>query len=310
LSAFEPNNDERDPRQECFPASPSSPETTKDDRAKQKNNQSGSSQEEPFPLSVPDFVLGVREFFREIKRFLMFVRHSKNTNAALVVLTLCLVIFTLLQAVFVSLQIGPLKQSANTAARQLEMQDRPWLKEEVKSAFDFRPQNGAIGWAVTIKANNVGHSVATDVFPDARLIAIQDADLIDGPRRQVTQLCRDMIKRSENMKAHDPDLWNNSIFPDDSHRFIPFNVTLWPTDIAGKSFDGGVTLGKSVFPVLIGCIEYHYPTSGKAHHTGFVYVLSHNDDAALQESTRVFFSIEKTVPKDNVVLTKSAQMAD
>ncbi len=62
--------------------------------------------------------------------------------------------------------------------------------------------------------------------------------------------------------------------------------------------------------MLIGCIEYHYPTSEKPHFTWFVYFLSHNDERTLPAPTQDFFSIGKTVPKDSMVLRKSGQYAD
>jgi hypothetical protein len=201
------------------------------------------------------------------------------------------------------------KESADTASRQLEMVDRPWIKEALRSVSDFSTQNGTITWGVSISANNVGHSVATEVFPDARLIAIRGADFIDFPRKQVTELCEKMTQRFKQLKT-DPELWNNSIFPDDHHDFIPFTTLLLPQEIAASSLDGGSGLGKSVFPVLIGCIEYHYPTSPHAHHTGFVYVLSHTDDPSLAEPTRTFFSVGRTVPKDKIVLRQIGQVAD
>jgi hypothetical protein len=195
-----------------------------------------------------------------------------------------------------------------TASRQLEMADRPWLKEEVKSVSDFNFQNGTISWAVSINAQNVGHSVATETFPDARIIAIQGADLIDAPRKKVTEICEGMPKRFHSVKAV-PGLWNNSIFPSDSHEFRGVNIILSPKDME-EIFDGGTGIGKSVIPVLVGCLEYHYPTSDRPHHTGFVYVLSHNEDSSIPESARAFFSVGKNIPKDNVVLRKFGQMAD
>jgi hypothetical protein len=85
---------------------------------------------------------------------------------------------------------------------------------------------------------------------------------------------------------------------------------LLPSEVNKSPFDGGANLSKSVMPMLIGCIEYHYATSEKPHKTWFVYVLSHKDDPALEPSSRAFFSIGKTIPNTDMVLLKSSQFAD
>lgn len=194
----------------------------------------------------------------------------------------------------------------NVMERQLEMTDRPWIKDVVRSNSDFLANNGAFSWAVTIRTENVGHSVATAIFPQTKLIAIQGADFIDAPRRKARELCDEVSARFEKVK-NDPVVWSNAIFPGEWSEFGD-NPILWPTDIKGATFEAGTT--KNVFPVLIGCIEYHYATSEKPHRTWFVYTLSHNDNPALEPSSRVFFSIEKTIPNANMVLIKSDQFAD
>jgi hypothetical protein len=199
-------------------------------------------------------------------------------------------------------------QQWHTMQRQVEIADRPWVKDTVTSAFDFTAQNGGFSWSVNIRADNVGHSVATAIFPQAKLIAVpQQADFIVEPRQKAQELCNSMSKQFA--KANDdPTIMGAAIFPGD-HRDFPYNTVLWPNDVSGVTLDGGAGLGKSVMPMLIGCIEYHYGTSEKPHRTWFVYVLSHNDDPTAQQS-QPFFSLGKTVPKDNVVLFKSGQFAD
>jgi hypothetical protein len=312
LTNGKPNNGEYDSDQ--LGSNPTLRRSEGEEQQEIRRNPTEQFQEgnkEPLPRDVELFIADVRELFREIKKFTIFFRNKGNSNGALVAATIMLVVVGFFQLLIIGLELSPIRKSADSSARQLEMLDRPWLKEELTSASDFRSQKGgAMDLAVTIKVDNVGHSVATDVSPDGRLIAIKDADFIDGPRRQVTELCKKMSERWENVKTTDPSIWNNSIFPDDSHTFIPLDVFLWPKDIDSNSLDGGAQLGKSIFPVFIGCIEYHFPTSSRPHHTGFVYFLTHTDIPSLPDPTRAFFSVSTTVPKDNIVLTKSAQVAD
>jgi len=200
------------------------------------------------------------------------------------------------------------KSAAETAARQLEMADRPWIKDVVRSNADFMFNNGAFSWAVTIRAENVGHSVATAIFPETKLIAVHGADFIDAPRHQAKELCDRVSDRFERVK-NDPSVWGIAIFPGD-YTDLPSSPILWPPQIKDATFDGGTKVGTSVIPMLIGCVEYHYATSEKPHKTWFVYTLAHSDDPTLPLPTRVFFSIGKTVPNANMVLIKASQFAD
>jgi hypothetical protein len=195
------------------------------------------------------------------------------------------------------------RNATRIASRQLEMADRPWIKDAVRSASELTAQHGAFSWAVVIRTENVGHSVATAIYPQAKLIAIHGADFIDAPRLQARQLCDEVSARFERVK-NDPVVWSNAIFPEEWSEFVS-NAVLLPTDIKDASLDG-----KSFTPMLIGCIEYHYATSDKPHHTWFVYTLAHNDDPTLPEPSRVFFSIDKNVPQANMVLIKADQYAD
>jgi hypothetical protein len=200
------------------------------------------------------------------------------------------------------------KKQWGTTTRQLEMADRPWLRDEVESASDLMFSNGTISWTVTIKVQNIGHSVATEVFPDVRLIAIQGADSIGAPRKKVTEICDSMPKRFDAVKGIH-GLWNNSIFSEDSRDF-GMSVILSSKDMDNALIDGGKALGQSVMPMLVGCIEYRYPTSERPHHTGFVYVLSHDGTTTDADPAQVFFSIGRNIPKTNVVLRRVGQVAD
>jgi len=104
-------------------------------------------------------------------------------------------------------------------------------------------------------------------------------------------------------------MWGTSAFPTYWLEF-PFGIYWTPEQINNGSLDGGVDLGKSIYPVLIECVAYRYPSSDRPHHAGSVYILSHSDDPNIQEAGRVFFSIGKTIPKDKMVLLKAAQYVD
>ena len=81
-------------------------------------------------------------------------------------------------------------------------------------------------------------------------------------------------------------------------------------EVTKEPLDGGARLGKSVIPMLVGCIAYHYSSSNQPHHTGFIYALSHTDDPGLAQPATVFFGIGKNIPKDKLSLQKVGQFAD
>lgn len=237
-------------------------------------------------------------------------KHTPGWEKAAVVVAIAILGVNAWQSCETRKSADAAKRSAETASKQLEMADRPWIKDTVRSAadFTFQPGPGVFSWVITIRTDNVGHSVATAIFPDAKLIAVHGADFIDGPRLQARELCNKLSERFERVK-NNPVVWSNAIFPGEYSEFM-WNVFLLPSDMKDAVMDGGVNVGKSVMPMLIGCIEYHYATSEKPHHTWFVYTLAHNDDPTLAEPTRVFFSLGKTVPKANMVLIKADQFAD
>ena len=199
------------------------------------------------------------------------------------------------------------KSAADTASRQLEMIDRPWIKISVRSWVDFTFQNGNISWGVVVRTQNIGHSVATAIYPRAKLI-VASTYSIDEPRMQAEKFCAEVTHTFESVK-NNPSVWGDSIFPGDYLEF-PANLVVIPSDVKNASFDGGSSLGNSLIPMLIGCVEYHYPSSDKPHRTQFVYGLSHIDDPAVPEAARVFFSIGKTIPRDKMQLFEQSVFAD
>jgi hypothetical protein len=88
------------------------------------------SEREPLPS---EFITGVREVVAEITRFVVFIRDGRNTNAALVVLTLLVAIAAFIQATINGMQLRPLKQSANAAQVASETQKYSFDMERRKA---------------------------------------------------------------------------------------------------------------------------------------------------------------------------------
>src|SRR5258706_11374193 len=94
-----------------------------------------NTQREPLPVEFREFTANIREAFREIKNFILFVRQKQNASAVMAVFTFLLALFAFTQTLVTAFQIAPLrksadaaKKSADTLAAQLEATERPWLK--------------------------------------------------------------------------------------------------------------------------------------------------------------------------------------
>jgi hypothetical protein len=68
---------------------------------------------------------------------------------------------------------------------------------------------------------------------------------------------------------------------------------LFPNDVNRASFDDQGN--KAVEPMLVGCIDYQFPASGKRHQTRFIYDVF---DKSKPSAQSVFITVGKTVPKD------------
>ena len=247
--------------------------------------------------AISDYVSNLKKNFDKVKDDPKFIVEVVGIIAALAVIIIYVC------------QLHQMSEQSGAMKHQLEMADRPWIKDTVRSNSDFMANNGAFSWAVTIRAENVGHSVATAIYPQTKLIAIQGADFIDAPRRKARELCDEVSARFEKVKD-DPVVWSNAIFPGDWSEFASSPI-LWPAEInSATTFHGGAKVGESFIPMLIGCVEYHYATSEKPHKTWFVYTLSHSDNLTIPLPTRTFFSLGKTVPSANMLLIKADQFAD
>jgi hypothetical protein len=178
--------------------------------------------------------------------------------------------------------------------KQLAAIDRPWIKNAVTSWLDFRIDNNVGYWGAVISAENIGHSVAVAIMPEPKLIIVRGADFIDTPRRRAKEVCDELSNKLDKLK-NDPAVLGNIVFPG-THVDFPFNIAMPPSEFKGIS-------DKTITPMLIGCVAYRYPSSEDTHGTGFVYVLSHEDDPTIQEAGRVFFKIGTTIPRDKVKLT-------
>jgi hypothetical protein len=131
----------------------------KDGDPGQETDQPADAEREPLPIEFREFTASIRELFREIKKFIIFIRHRHNANAALIFLTFLLAIAAIAQAIIYGIQLGPLRKSADTGAKQLaNFENAEAGRLEVN--FCLVPNDAH---AATFIVRNIGHSAATDI---------------------------------------------------------------------------------------------------------------------------------------------------
>jgi hypothetical protein len=161
---------------------------------------------------------------------------------------------------------GAAKSAAETAQKQLEISDRPWMKDLVKadSALTF-DNKGNANLTIIGSAKNIGHSVATGVTMNAQWIALPMDEYFTEPTKRQTEFC-DKIAKTQL----DPMKWGAAVFPDD-HADTRMTLSISRKDIDASRVPFKGQPGKNFGSFIVGCIDYQYSSSTQRHQTRFVY---------------------------------------
>jgi hypothetical protein len=168
-------------------------------------------------------------------------------------------------------------KSANTAAAQLELTDRAWVTVEITACTECGPRDirggpltfgkdGRGSLTFTISLKNIGKSVANHAWPRFKPLAIGWDDLLTDPYKMPLDEQRKLCSGpADNSKIE-----GYTIFPNDAQ------VEVWgPMGFDTKQIRENLNLhlknGKPIRPLLIGCVDYDYPSSTAQHQTGFIY---------------------------------------
>lgn len=163
-------------------------------------------------------------------------------------------------------------QSLDTARRQMELSERPWVTAEVALT---RPIAFIEGYArdggVEVTVKNVGHSVATDVLVAAEVMLYPDLtkDLWPHPGPREIEMRR---KRLCEMSGW--GVGGSVIFPEQQEVITPQARIFMTDSVEERAFDLPSESGKFVYPLLIGCVSYRSTFLMKRHVTGFIYTMS------------------------------------
>jgi hypothetical protein len=240
--------------------------------------------------------------FREVKKFIIFIRAPKSNTAVLAFLTLLLAVAGLSQAVIYELQLTPLRKSADTAAKELEVSERPWLSIEnvtLDSPLIF-DENGV---EITIRFNikNSGKTPAIRSFWMGWMFP-QDL-LMSNTLSERKQNCRGILYQSS--AVHDSQL-AETWFPGTSAP-VSEKVRIIPSAIA-KAMDVSKEMfshipgrlpdyANGIYPVWAFCIAYRSSLSDVQYHTAYLFQIFRKDGKPI-------FPIPKgEIPSDELTLS-------
>lgn len=141
---------------------------------------------------------------------------------------------------------GAATASSNTAQKQLEMTERPWIsvKMTISSPFVFDVNGAHVGLKVAIK--NIGHSPAVRIWPDAELVIM--------PPNQTNELTTERNRFCAQTKVPQEKLpqIGDTLFPDEPDE-QEWELHMKRVDIERASNrEGGF-----IMPVIIACVPYH-----------------------------------------------------
>jgi hypothetical protein len=152
------------------------------------------------------------------------------------------------------------KESADTAARQLEMTDRPWVAVDVSITSPLAYNDKGVEVEFSFTPKNIGHSPAQNVLIDPQLLPIFMGDDV---REIQKNICDSAAKAQSRMPRY-------VLFPEEPYT-QPFGLSMSSESIIahwGKQPPG---MGQpDPIPIaLVGCVDYTYETSRRHHQTGF-----------------------------------------
>lgn len=191
------------------------------------------------------------------KCFLLADKHNGGITALATVAIVVLTIFYVKYS----------KHQWETMQQQLEWSERPWIRAEIgvtgNLTFD---EKGDAHLQVMGTAKNVGHSVATGVTINAKLIAVPPEDYFTEPLSIQERMCDQIAAASFDARKR-----GFTLFPDDVTGQPNMDMTLTKAEIerARIPFEGHA--GKNFMPMVVGCADYQFSTAAKHHQTRFIY---------------------------------------
>jgi len=180
------------------------------------------------------------------------------------------------------------KNAAETAARQLDMSERPWINPDIGIADNVDVEQTGITVKIGVRLKNTGHSPATALRFQAETIAVPvgptgDAETIKE-RDRVCGVAQKEISEGNDSKGE-------TIFPDSE------GITRYVTMVLAKDeMDASIEKWKSVTPMIVTCVAY-LPTFERTIHTTAKVFLVLRIDPVTKVGMAFFPSNEGTIFK-------------
>lgn len=208
-------------------------------------------------------------------------------------------------------QLFEARRSADIAARQLELTNRPWIKIEavqprgsaIVPALVF-PQFGVSGsreipqqvyLSFEVHIKNVGLSTALSIKMVPELFL---AKWENGYSANVEAEEKRYCSSSESVSANSPAA-AQMLFPGEPFVWTA-SVNAFTQD--NMNFFSDIPGGPYILPVLIGCIDYQFQASSTHHHARFVYEIFHVGEP----HTRFFIAGEGVKAEDLLLIRNEA----
>ncbi len=222
-------------------------------------------------------------------------------DIALILTSVALVIVGFVQAIGTIHAADAAKSAAATAAKELELSQRPWITVEpqILSSLKF----GADGARITIRLYiaNTGHTPAVNV-PDTMPEIYASFLTVPDPRQQRRDLCDQ--QRSQATNSHN---WSflQTIIPGSAPR--DFNLLLSKDSIRTAAFDTPKKLFGSNAPTghfeieMAECVIYSSSFSSEEYAAAYVFDLERRIKEPPYENT--VFSTEMTeIPASDLII--------
>ena len=174
-------------------------------------------------------------------------------------------------AVSAGKQANAAKSVADTAARSLELSERPWVSIDFKSMFITKPlmlnSNGASMY-IGYSWKNTGHSPAMHIHSQNKLIVLSMTKLAEAEAAERQAALCDPLRKLPRWH-----ILEITIFPDDA---FPFNegLGLDQGEIAAglKSRESGPASHPGYISLaLVGCIDYQFSFAPEHHQTRYAF---------------------------------------
>jgi len=173
-------------------------------------------------------------------------------------------------AVAAGKQANAAKSAADTAARSLELSERPWVSIDNKSLFITKPltfNSNSASMYIGYSWKNTGHSPAMHIHSKNKLIVLSMTRLPEAEAAERQAALCDPLRKIPRW------FLEITIFPDDT---FPFNegLGLDQGEIAAglKSRESGPAAHPGYISLaLVGCIDYQFSFAPEHHQTRYAF---------------------------------------